>query len=595
MIVCPPSLIKQHIKEILEKTDALNILLYYSDYRVGEELGPRVRKINRRLTKGHEVFNGDPDNDRNVIITTKGTLAVRHSTSALTDWRVERGWTRARAEAACLIPDQEWEGDISGQVNICAVDECHDIKSKESKAATTIRSLDARFYALISATPINNRIDDSQGYLPLIEPKNVEHLWSNANLATWNVDEHVNPYNLHPAVVLRATGRAANKFIFSKDVEDAVKGIRLEKLWEVCMICRRYDSPVPGDPARKIAAHIPNVARKTMVLSFTDEEWKIYTDLSSIPLKKLIKPLDDGTGRVVWNMRYFRDLLMLSTWFGFKYVGPHVKHDTNRKWRRKDNIIHAWITKVHMAEPSFPLPDRGNVVEQLAVMCRGSPKIRMFLHAIADKVILKQRRVVIWCLIPAHQLLVFGLFSLLQIRVGLYTSDLTFEERNEVVTAFQQPGPTMAFIASLKMTSAGLNLHQQCFEEIFFDNPTSKQMRDQAEGRARRLGQLFVVICLYLRVPGTFFDRITANNLLKFLPTMVAELDHTVFDKGLTENDDGEIIAHLGNWVKVEGNLMLANDPRAAHVQPEAQLSVEEILSLLLRADAGEVINMDLD
>jgi hypothetical protein len=50
----------------------------------------------------------------------------------------------------------------------------------------TIRSLDARFYALISATPINNRIDDSQVYLPLFEPKNVEHLWSNANLATWN-------------------------------------------------------------------------------------------------------------------------------------------------------------------------------------------------------------------------------------------------------------------------------------------------------------------------------------------------------------------------------------------------------------------------
>jgi hypothetical protein len=100
-------------------------------------------------------------------------------------------------------------------------------------------------------------------------------------------------------VVLCATGRAANKFIFSKDVEDTVKGIRLEKLWEAYMICRRYDSPVPGDPARKVAAHIPNVARKTMVLSFTDEERKIYMDPSSIPLKKLIKPLDGGTGRVV--------------------------------------------------------------------------------------------------------------------------------------------------------------------------------------------------------------------------------------------------------------------------------------------------------
>jgi hypothetical protein len=101
---------------------------------------------------------------------------------------------------------------------------------------------------------------------------------------------------------------------------------------------------------------------------------------------------------------------MLSTWFGFKHVGPHVKHDTNSKWRRMDNIIHAWITKAHMAEPSFPLPDKGNIIEQLAVMCRGSPKMRMFLHAITDKVILKQRRVIIWRLIPAHHSLAYFLF-----------------------------------------------------------------------------------------------------------------------------------------------------------------------------------------
>jgi hypothetical protein len=71
MIICPPSLVRQHIGEIIEKTNSLRIALYYRDYRVGEEYGPRVQKIDTPLTKGHAIFNGDEDNDRLVIITTR--------------------------------------------------------------------------------------------------------------------------------------------------------------------------------------------------------------------------------------------------------------------------------------------------------------------------------------------------------------------------------------------------------------------------------------------------------------------------------------------------------------------------------------------
>ena len=148
----------------------------------------------------------------------------------------------------------------------------------------------------------------------------------------------------------------------------------------------------------------------------------------------------------------------------------------------------------------------------------------------------------------------------------------------------------MALIASLKMASAGLGLHLQSYEAIFFDSPTSKQAGDQAEGRKRRLGQLYIVICRYLRVPDTFFDRIVANNLIKFLPIMISALDGAVFDKGLMENEDGDIEATSGNWVKIGGVLMPATDPRAAHIRdPRLCLSMDKVLEYLRKADAGSL------
>jgi len=183
--------------------------------------------------------------------------------------------------------------------------------------------------------------------------------------------------------------------------------------------------------------------------------------------------------------------------------------------------------------------------------------------------------------------------QLLRIPAIIYASDLDFDQRNKAITVFQQPGSPLAFIASMKMAFAGLNLHQSYYEIIFVDPPTSKQIRDQAETRARKLGQLFVMICTYLCVPGTFFDRIVASNLLKFLPTMIAELDHTIFDKSLEGDEDGELIAKLGDWARVNEVLIPATDPRTAHVQRQHYLSTDEVLGLLLEDDAGEMMNMD--
>jgi len=152
---------------------------------------------------------------------------------------------------------------------------------------------------------------------------------------------------------------------------------------------------VPGTDDMKISQYIPDVARKTMILSFTDDERRVYENYASFPLKKLIRPMDDNSGRVMWNMKYFRRLLMLSTWFGFHHIGHLVQHDSLSRWRLEPHIIHTWLARLKVAKPTYSLPANDNVIGILAIMCRASPKIRMILHTVADKIVLKQRKVII--------------------------------------------------------------------------------------------------------------------------------------------------------------------------------------------------------
>lgn len=62
------------------------------------------------------------------------------------------------------------------------------------------------------------------------------------------------------------------------------------------------------------------------------------------------------------------------------------------------------------AEDKWELPDINDVPGLVSIVCRGSPKLRATLRIIADLVILYRKKWIIWCSLPANQLLLFVCF-----------------------------------------------------------------------------------------------------------------------------------------------------------------------------------------
>jgi hypothetical protein len=64
------------------------------------------------------------------------------------------------------------------------------------------------------------------------------------------------------------------------------------------------------------------------------------------PLKHLITPLEDG--RIVWNAKHYRTLVLLTFWLGFEYVADHVYASTMQYWKSRDNMLFEWLQIVHL-------------------------------------------------------------------------------------------------------------------------------------------------------------------------------------------------------------------------------------------------------
>lgn len=105
------------------------------------------------------------------------------------------------------------------------------MKNRETQTASAVLWLEPKFYLLLTATPISNRIEDFLGYAPLIF--NDSGAWSLENLEKLGAQKATNPFELandHPAIVLRYTKLAIKKYIYGEDVYPTVAGYRLGKI-----------------------------------------------------------------------------------------------------------------------------------------------------------------------------------------------------------------------------------------------------------------------------------------------------------------------------------------------------------------------------
>ena len=247
-----------------------------------------------------------------------------------------------------------------------------------------------------------------------------------------------------------------------------------------------------------------------------------------------------------------------------------------------------------LGEAKFTLPSHNDIPAQLAIICTGAPKLRHTLRIIAELVILIKRKLVIWCSIPANQLLLYACLQALKVDTATYTSKLSQAERTGLVNSFvNEPQASHVFIGGFNVGSVGSNLQLLCNHCLDFDAAPNKGAQDQAIGRLRRLNQLLSVERFELSVEGSFQSRQIQNSIMKAIPGAMAELTLNVNEVENTMDEAGEKEFSIGEWYLVENELVQAPDPRVANLPPDQKLSPAKVVAAILDSQRGVREEMD--
>ena len=131
------------------------------------------------------------------------------------------------------------------------------------------------------------------------------------------------------------------------------------------MIRRTYASNING---QSIGSALSGLIRRHVDLEFNVQIAK-YENASHRPLKKLVTVLKDG--RIAWNAKHYRTLVLITLWQGFEHVAPHVYAQTISYWKSRDNI---------------EMPARDDHTKQIGIVCQQSPKMCAILALVAEEV-----------------------------------------------------------------------------------------------------------------------------------------------------------------------------------------------------------------
>lgn len=187
----------------------------------------------------------------------------------------------------------------------------------------------------------------------------------------------------------------------------AEQGARVAQVLQKIMVRRTHLSTLNG---RKIGDSLPSVQRLVYECDFTAEERAHYevaaNDTSSTLFRK-----NKTQNSVDWNTTSYRKLCLLSSWVGFEYL---LDYKANKLASKRKNMSALTILKDLRAGqarkkipkdqqiPVYADTDEKDVQTILNWHCVGSPKLRKLLGILAEVVVLRKEKSLLWINTPAQ-------------------------------------------------------------------------------------------------------------------------------------------------------------------------------------------------
>ncbi|CRG88522.1 putative ATP-dependent helicase C23E6,02 [Talaromyces islandicus] len=551
LLIVPSAILPQWCKEIQAITNQLHVKILFGDKRVNKlSTWKDAQLITKSLTKSHELFDGSLERASTVVVTTYETFRNRHGPPAANAWvhkqRKRLGDPKAFSNRPKDVKPKDWPGDLAGLFFDVILDEGHYIRNKDSAISIAVQWSEASFYLIMTATILFNSIYDFLGYVPLILPEDSDSEWNDDNLKNLDVTPSCDPFSLpedHPAACLMLTHRILQRKILTNKVTITVASVYIKKLLSQLMVRRTLSSIIEINNQRVVIGARILPSHTVMVnVAFSRKEKRLYDRLCLPHYRKLIFEIEDNKFAI--NMAKLRMLTLLTSYLGFEYCEQLVtsknllevlklfKLNTlcqslaetvgNNEYIR---LPKKWIKKARI-KGKRRSPD----INAARTLLRGSPKLRAMFPLVAYNVLVRGKKQLIWCNFPANQIHIAAILRECGVKASIFHAKLTMKEREQLIREFTSEGGCMVLIISVAVNCFGLNLHGMCNEMHFYDIPMTKALLEQAIGRLRRFGQLWVVIVHIYVVKESWNMRQLAKADEKAMASVICDLNMNIFN-----------------------------------------------------------------
>jgi len=189
LIILPQNLIQQWKTEIFQFTDAFKVLIYYGPPRKSgdEKITYIPKSVNKgRLTRSHELFNGNEENANTIVITSYATYTARHGPNVQWKWLVDerkkklkrdgQTATKRAAEVSldedgirCHSVHEECPHQLHGLFERVILDEGHTIRHQSDDVGFAVSNIGSRYRHILSGTPIFDNIDEFAGIMRFLQ------------------------------------------------------------------------------------------------------------------------------------------------------------------------------------------------------------------------------------------------------------------------------------------------------------------------------------------------------------------------------------------------------------------------------------------
>lgn len=393
----------------------------------------------------------------------------------------------------------------------------------------------------------------------------------------------------------------------------------MSEIWQSVLIKRSLSSKIPFHTGKTIGSAIPPALSMQVNASFYSAELRQYIEWSHQISKHLIIRLSNG--KLGFNMAYHRELILITTWLWFRYVGGSVMGENGKnldQQLQRGALAEGWIVtamkkenqvfeerkelcrRYHKEDPSldqqpWEIPSNPRDIsdaDTLVYLLQGSSKLRELLPRIQEEVLRKREKSIVCCVNPAQQFFVGAALRLAGIDAHVYHADLDANDREKLLHQLNnKEGAYTVLICSCYVGSAGSNLQRLCRNSHQFDVPMSESIRMQAIGRIHRLGQSKIVKVYDYVVDHSFNVRQIAKNIKKAIPGMAAQLSPEFFYDRLNSST-GEV--ELGHWVSnLDGSISRVSAELFQKIPEQRHLDANELVPNILGVARGARVIRD--